>query len=154
MQEEVWPPHQYYPDGEMWVEVFYSGNRHQIETYIMKKMQGPRREDTYENNLANIFDKCGKMVYPANTEDKIIWEVRAPHGELIKIYDTDRRVILGRVKDDYRMDKDLRKMSEIILNTKDSKKRNAAFIDDLYKIDERITRFQKIEYKERGSTDR
>ena len=71
-----------------------------------------------------------------------------------KIYDTDRRVILGRVKDDYRMDKDLRKMSEIILNTKDSNKRNAAFIDDLYKIDERITKFQKIEYEERGSSDR
>ena len=120
----------------------------------MKRMQGPRREDTYENDLANILEACGKMVYPANTKDKIIWEVRAPHGELIKIYDTDRRVILGRVKDDYRMDTDLRKMLEIILNTKDSKKRNAAFIDNLYKIDERITKFQKIEYEERGSSDR
>ena len=151
MQEEVWPPHQYYPDGEMWVEVFYSGNRHRIETYIMKRMQGPRREDTYENHLANIFDECGEFVVPANTKKRIIWEVRAPHGELIKIYDTDGCVTLGRVKDDYRMDTDLEKMSEIILNTKDSKKRNAAFIDDLYKIDERITRFQKVEYDERVS---
>ena len=118
----------------------------------MKKVQGPRREDTYENNLANIFDKCGKLVFPNDYKDKVIWEVCAPHGELVKIYDTDRRVVLGRVKDDYRMDKDLRKMSEIILNTKDSKKRNAAFIEDLYKIDERITRFQRIEYEERGSS--
>ena len=46
------------------------------------------------------------------------------------------------------MDTDLKKMSEIILNTKDSKKRNAAFIDDLYKIDERIARFQKLVYED------
>ena len=118
----------------------------------MKRKQGPRREDTYENSLANIFDKCGELVIPKDHKDRVIWEVRAPHGELIKIYDTDRRVVLGRVKDDYRMDKDLRKMSEIILNTKDSKKRNAAFIEDLYKINERMTRFQRIEYEERGSS--
>ena len=148
-QMEVWPPHQYYPDGEMWRELYYYGNRHRLETYVMKKKQGPRREDTYENHLANIFDESGEFVVPDNTKKRIIWEVRAPHGELIKIYDTDGCVSLGRVKDDYRMDTDLEKMSEIVLNTKDSKKRNAAFIDDLYKIDERITRFQKLEYVDR-----
>ena len=47
------------------------------------------------------------LAFPNDYKDKVIWEVRAPHGELIKIYDTDRRVVLGRVKDDYRMDKDL-----------------------------------------------
>ena len=52
------------------------------------------------------------------------------------------------------MDKDLRKMSEIILNTKDSNKRNATFIDDIYKIDERITKFHRIEYEKLGSLDR
>ena len=63
-------------------------------------------------------------------------------------------MVLGRVKDDYRMDKDLRKMSEIILNTKDSNKRNAMFINDLYKIDERITKFHRVEYEKLGSLDR
>ena len=153
MQQEVWLPNQYYPDGEKYIEVYYLGNRDRIETYIMKRVQGPKREDTYKNDLANLLEACGNMVYPANTKDKIIWEVRAPHGELIKIYDTDRRVVLGRVKDDYRMDKDLRKMSEIILNTKDSNKRNATFINDLYKIDERITKFHRVEYEKLRSLD-
>ena len=121
MQREVWLPNEDDPNREKYIEVWYSGNRRRIETYIMKRVQGPKREDTYKNDLANLLEACGKMVYPANTKDKIIWEVRAPHGELIKIYDTDRRVVLGRVKDDYHMDKDLRKMSEIVLNTKDSK---------------------------------
>ena len=37
-------------------------------------------------------------------------------------------------------------MSEIIHNVKDSNKRNAAFIDNLYKIDDRITKFHRIEH--------
>ena len=27
MQQEVWPPNQYYPDGEKYIEVYYLGNR-------------------------------------------------------------------------------------------------------------------------------
>ena len=60
-------------------------------------------------------------------------------------------MVLGRVKDDYCMDKDLRKMSEIIHNTKDSSKRNATFINDLYKIDDRVTKFHRVEYEKVGS---
>ena len=42
MQQEVWPPNQYYLDGEKYIEVYYSGNRDRIETYIMKRVQGPK----------------------------------------------------------------------------------------------------------------
>ena len=115
----------------------------------MKTVQGPKREDNYKNHLANLRERCGRMFFPDDYKDKIINEIRAPHGEIIKVYDTDRHVVIGRVKDNYCIDEDLTKMSEIIHNVKDSNKRNAAFIDDLYKIDERITRFQKLVYEDR-----
>ena len=89
---------------------------------------------------------CGRPRFPDNYKDKVIKEIRAPHGEIVKVYDTDRHVIIGRVKDDYCIDMDLRKMSEIISHVKDSNKRNAMFIDDLYKIDDRITKFHRIEH--------
>ena len=141
----MWWPNGDDPDRERYTKVWYSGNRQRIEAYIMKRVQGPKREDTNKNHLANLLEPCGRLVYPVNTKDKIIWKVRAPHGEIIKIYDTDRRIVLGRVKDDYCMDKDLRKMSEIIHNVKDSNKRNAAFIDGLYKNDDRITKYHRME---------
>ena len=119
----------------------------------MKTVQGPKREDNYENHLANLLECCGDLVFPDDYKDKIIKEIRAPHGEIVKVYDTDRYVIIGRVND-YCIEEDLRKMSEIIHNVKDSNKRNATFINDLYKIDERITRFPKVEYEKLGSLDR
>ena len=146
MQREVWLPDEDDPNREKYVEVWYSGNRRRIETYIMKRVQGPKWEDNYENHLANLLERCGDLVFPDNYKDKIIKEIRAPHGEIIKVYDTDRHVVIGRVKDDYCIDEDLRKMLEIIHNVKDSNKRNALFIDDLYKIDDRIAKFHRIEH--------
>ena len=55
-------------------------------------------------------------------------------------------MIVGRVKDDYCIEEDLRKMLEIIHNVKDSNKRNAAFIDGLYKNDNRITKYHRMEH--------
>ena len=73
---------------------------------------------------------------------RLIKEIRAPHGEIVKVYDTDRHVIIGRVKDDYCIEEDLRKMSEIIHNVKVSNKRNAG----LYKNDNRITKYHRMEH--------
>ena len=112
----------------------------------MKTVQGPKREDNIKNHAANLLERCGKLVFPNDYKDKIIKEIRAPHGEIVKVYDTDRHVIIGRVKDDYCIEEDLRKMSEIIHNVKDSNKRNAAFIDGLYKNDNRITKYHRMEH--------
>ena len=112
----------------------------------MKRVQGPKRERNYENHLANLLERCGKLVFPNDYKDKIIKEIRAPHGEIVKVYDTDRHVIIGRVKDDYCIEEDLRKMSEIIHNVKDPNKRNAALIDGLYKNDNRIAKYHRMEH--------
>ena len=55
-------------------------------------------------------------------------------------------MIVGRVKDNYGIEEELRKMSEIIHNVKDSNKRNAAFIDGLYKNDNKIIKYHRMEY--------
>ena len=77
----------------------------------------------------------GNHIIPDDYKEQVITKICDPHGNIVKIYDTDRHVVIGRVKDDYCVDTDLKKMSEIISHVKDSNKRNAAFIDDLYKID-------------------
>ena len=108
----------------------------------MKRVQGPEKE----SHLGALLDRVGDLVIPDNYKDKVIKETCVPHREIVKVYDTDRHVIIGRVKDDYCIDTDLRKMSEIIHHVKDSNKRNAVFIDNLYKIDDRITKFHRIEH--------
>ena len=82
MQREVWLPNEDDPNREKYVEVWYSGNRRRIETYIMKTVQGPKREDNYENHLANLLECCGDLVFPDDYKDKIIKEIHAPHGKL------------------------------------------------------------------------
>ena len=62
----------------------------------------------------------------------------------MKIYDTDRAVLIGRVKDDYSVNTDLENMSKINGRVKDLNKRNAAFIDHLYKIDG-IHKYQRVD---------
>ena len=108
----------------------------------MKRVQGPKKDD----HLGALLDHVGDLNIPDDYKDKVIKEIRAPHGEIVKVYDTDRELTIGRLKDDYCIDADLKKMSEIISHVKDSNKRNAAFIDDLYKIDDRITKFHRIEH--------
>ena len=146
MQREVWLPDEDDPNRGKYIKVYYSRNRRQIKHYIMKRVQGPKREDTYENHLASLLDPVGDLVFSDNYKDKVIKELCAPHGEIVKVYDTDRHVIIGRVKDDYCIDAGLKKLSEIISHVKDSNKRNAVFIDNLYKIDDRITKFHRIEH--------
>ena len=111
----------------------------------MKRVQGPEKE----SHLGALLDRVGALIIPDDYKGKVIKEIRAPHREIVKVYDTDRHVIIGRVKDNYCIDADLKKMLEIISHVKDSKKRNTMFIDDLYKIDDRITKFHKIEHKSR-----
>ena len=53
----------------------------------------------------------------------------------MKIYDADKRVFVGRVRDDYSESKDMENMLKIIRNTKSTEERNTAFIENLYKID-------------------
>ena len=47
MQRKMWWPNADDPNRERYTEVWYSGNRRQIETYIMKTVQGPKRERNY-----------------------------------------------------------------------------------------------------------
>ena len=62
----------------------------------------------------------------------------------MKIYDTDVRVLIGRVRDDYSESKDMESMLNIIGNTKSSEERNTAFIENLYKIDG-ISKYWKVD---------
>ena len=97
----------------------------------MKTIQGPIQND----HLGALLDRVGKDIIPDDYKRKYIKEIRGPHGNIVKVYDTDRDVVIGRVKDDYCVDTDLKRMLKIISHVKDSNKRNAAFIDNLYKID-------------------
>ena len=85
--------------------------------------------------MAALFDGVGERVIPDSYEKVVYKKIYDPHGNIVKIYDTDTRVLIGRVKDDYSVDTDLEDMSKIIHHIKDLNKRNAAFIDHLYKID-------------------
>ena len=86
----------------------------------------------------------GKRIVPDNREKIIIKQFNDPDGNIVKIYDTDVRVLIGRVRDDYSESKDMENMLKIIRNTKSTEERNTAFIENLYKIDG-ISKYWKVD---------
>ena len=64
----------------------------------MKTVQGPKQERNIKNHATNLLQRCGKMVFPDDYKDKIIKEIRAPHGKIVKVYDTDRHMVIRKVK--------------------------------------------------------
>ena len=110
MQCAVWLPDEDDPNRERYREVYYIGNIRQIEHYIMKTVQGPIQND----HLGALLDCVGYHIIPDDYKRKFIKEIRGPHGNIVKVYDTDRHVVIGRVKDDYCVDTDLKKMLKII----------------------------------------
>ena len=94
--------------------------------------------------MGALLDRVGNHIILNDYKKQVIKKIRDPHGNIVKIYDTDRHVVIGRVKDDYCVDTVLKNMSKIISHVKDSNKRNAAFIDNLYKIDG-IHKYQRVD---------
>ena len=140
MQRAIWWPDKEDPNREKYREVLCIGNIRQIEYHIMKTVQGPIQDD----HLGALLDRVGGHIIPDDYKKQVITKICDPHGNIIKIYDTDREVVIGLVKDDYCVDTDLKKMSKIISQVKDSNKRNTAFIDNLYKIDG-IHKYQRVD---------
>ena len=62
----------------------------------------------------------------------------------MKIYDMDKRVLIGRVRDNYEMWNDMNNMLELIRNTDSTEERNTVFIENRYKIDG-ICKYQKVD---------
>ena len=131
MLRAIWWPDKEDPNIEKYRQVLYIGNARRIQYHIMKIVHGPIQN----SHLGALLDCVGCHIIPDDYKKQVITKILNPHGNIIKIYDTDRHVVIGLVKDDYCVDTDLKKMLEIISHVKDSNKRNAAFIDDLYKID-------------------
>ena len=77
----------------------------------------------------------GKRIVPDNREKIVIKNFYDPDGNIVKIYETDNRKLIGRDRDNYFVDTDLEDMSRIIRHIKNSDERNAAFIDRLCRID-------------------
>ena len=140
MQCAIWWPNEEDPNREKYREIVFIGNIRRIAHYIMKIVQGPIQN----SHLGALLDRVGGHIIPDDYKKQVITKIRDPHGNIIKIYDTDRHVVIRLVKDNYCVDTDLKKMLEIISHVKDSNKRNAAFIDDLYKIDG-IHKYQRVE---------
>ena len=88
----------------------------------------------------------GKYIIPDDREKIVIKNFYDPDGNIVKIYDTDKRVLIGRVRDDYSESKDMENMLKIIKNTKSTEERNKAFIENLYKID-RIRKYRRVDQK-------
>ena len=99
-------------------------------------MHGPEQEDL----VKQCYDRVGKYIIPDNREKILIKKVYDPDGNIVKIYDTDKRVLIGRVEDNYSEREDMRNMLELIERTKSTKERNTVFIENLYEID-RIGRY-------------
>ena len=76
----------------------------------------------------------GKYIVPDNREKIVIKKNYDPDGNIVKIYDTDKRVFIGRVRDDYSESKDMENMLKIFRNTKGTEERNTVLIENLYKI--------------------
>ena len=81
-----------------------------------------------------------KRIIPDNYENVCIKKVYDPDGSIVKMYDSDERVLIGRVEDDYSEREDMRNMLELIGKTESTKERNTVFIENLYEID-RIGRY-------------
>ena len=68
------------------------------------------------------------------------------NGELIKVYDTVKKVLLDRILNDYYIHTDLNNMLWTIEKTRGSNKRSAdMFLDILYWIDQ-IRKYQNIDH--------
>ena len=121
-------------------EIKWWGNRDRINYYIKKIVHGPEQEDL----VKQCYDRVGKYIIPDNREKILIKKVYDPDRNIVKIYDMDERVLIGRVRDNYMMWDDMNNMLELIRNTDSTEKRNTVFIENLYKIDG-ICKYQKVD---------
>ena len=63
------------------------------------------------------YDCIGKRIIPDSYKKVCIKKVYDPDGNIVKIYDTDRRVVIGRVEDDYSKGEDMENMLELVNKT-------------------------------------
>ena len=84
------------------------------------------------------------MLYQKIEKNILIKKVYNPNRNIKEIYDSDRRVHIGLVRDDYSQDQDVENMLELIEKTESTEERNTVFIENLYEIDG-ISKYQKVD---------
>ena len=112
-------------------EIEWWGNSERINYHLKKIVHGPKQECYWKAH----YDCVGKCTISDSYKKVCIKKVYDPDGNIVKIYDTDRRVVIGRVEDDYSKGEDMENMLELVENTKSTKERNTIFIENQYKID-------------------
>ena len=103
-------------------------------------MHGPLQEDL----LKAHSDCTGKYVIPRNRKKILIKKIHDPDRNIEKIYNSDMRVPIRLVRDDYSKGQDMKNMLELIGKTESTEERNRVFIENLYEIDG-IQKYQKVD---------
>ena len=103
-------------------------------------MHGPIQENFWKAH----HDPTGKYVIPNNRKKILIKKIRDPDGNIKEIYDSDRKVPIRLVRDDYSEGQDMENMLKLIEKTESTEERNTVFIENLYEIDG-IRKYQKVD---------